>query len=212
MEFTTIFFRTLMLYAIIILIFRLMGKREIGELSILDLVIFMMIAEMAVIAIENTEMPFIDAVLPMFVLTVTQISLAFISLKNQKFRRFIDGEPVIIINKGKIDERAMRKLRYNFDDLLVQLREEQIGDIRDVEYAILETTGKLTVFSKKGDSKLAIPLIIDGEIQEKSLKKANKTYIWLKEKLIEQGYQDINRISFCSIRDNELYIDLYDKE
>src|SRR5699024_12643356 len=117
----TIIFRTWMMYVLIIFIFRIMGKREIGELSILDLVIFMMIAEMAVITIENTEIRFIDAVLPMLILTVTQITLSFISLHSQKFRRLLDGEPVIIINKGKVNKQAMRKLRYNFDDLLLQL-------------------------------------------------------------------------------------------
>lgn len=208
MEYIIIISRVLMLYALIILIFRAMGKREIGELSILDLVIFMMIAEMAVIAIENVEMPFVDAILPMVILTIIQIIMAFLSLKSQKFRRLLDGNPIIIINNGKIDMNAMRKLRYNFDDLLLQLRENKIGDIRDVEYAILETSGKLAVFPKKGESPLVFPLIIDGEIQENHLEKIQKTRAWLCQQLSELGYSDIGQIAYCSYRDNEFFVNL----
>lgn len=212
MEYLVIIFRTLMLYVLIVLIFRTMGKREIGELSILDLVIFMMIAEMAVIAIENTEMPFIDAVLPMIILTITQIMLAYVSLKSQKFRRLLDGYPIIIICDGKIDENAMRKLRYNFDDLLLQLREEQIGDIRDVAYAILETSGKLTVFPKFSESKVSFPLIIDGEVQHRHLNRLNKSEEWLKEELIKVGYNNIKKISYCSYNDDTFFVDLIDEK
>ena len=128
-----------------------MGKREIGELSILDLVVFIMLGDIAVIAIEKHDKPFFHIILPMVILLLLQIVLSFISLKSSKFRKILDGSPSIIINNGKIDEKTMRKQRYNFDDLLTQLREQGIIDVNEVQFAILETSGKLSIM--KGRNK-----------------------------------------------------------
>ena len=130
-----------------------MGKREIGELSILDLVVFIMIAEMAVTAIEAPSDPLINTVIPMLILMIIQISLAYLSLKNQKIRHILDGKPTIIINRGKVDEQAMRTQRYNFDDLMTQLRDKNINNVADVEFAILEPTGKLSVIERQKKNK-----------------------------------------------------------
>lgn len=218
-QYFIILFRTLLLYLLILLIFRLMGKREIGELSILDLVVYIMIAEMASLAIENTENPLIDTLLPISVLVIIQITLAILSLKSKKFRDIVDGKPTIIINNGKIDEKAMRSQRYNFDDLLLQLREKDVGDIADVEYAILEPSGTLSIFQKKqgeqegqqDSSSLALPLIIDGEVQEDNLSMVDKSKSWLLQQLGKKGYEDPGDISFCSYQNGEFYIDMKDK-
>jgi uncharacterized membrane protein YcaP (DUF421 family) len=203
--------RTLFLYFLILLIFRIMGKREIGELSILDLVVFIMIGEMAVIAIEKTEDPLLHTVVPMLVLMIIQILFALLSLKSETFRELVDGKPTIIINKGKIDEEAMRKQRYNFDDLLVQLREKNVKNVADVEFAILEPSGKLSVFEKeKGKKKqpsLALPLIKDGVIQEEHLALINQTNLWLRQQLRARGYKDIKNISYCTYENGVFYID-----
>jgi len=211
-EYLLIATRTLSLYFIILLIFRLMGKREIGELSILDLVVFIMIAEMAVVGIENREESILKSVFPMFLLMGIQIFLAIISLRSQKFRRLIDGKPTVVINKGKIDEREMRKQRYNFDDLMMQLREKQIKNITDVEFAILEPSGKLSVIKKDKDGQenttLDLPLIIDGVIQEEHLHLMNKTNLWLRQQIKKMGYNDIKEISFCTYNNGKFFIDL----
>lgn len=218
-EYMIILFRTLLLYLLILLIFRLMGKREIGELSILDLVVYIMIAEMASLSIENTKDPLINTLLPIFVLVIIQISLALLSLKSKKFRDIVDGKPTVIINNGKIDEQAMKAQRYNFDDLLLQLREKDVGNIADVEFAILEPSGKLSIFQKNQGSQdgseqengsLALPLIIDGEIQEDNLLLIDKTSDWLLKQLKEKGYEEPGEISFCSFQNGEFYIDLID--
>lgn len=214
-----IILRTLFLYLLIIVIFRLMGKREIGELSILDLVVFIMIGEMAVIAIENTKDPLIHSIIPMVLLMIIQITLAFISLKSKKFRDLVDGDPSIIINRGKIDEKAMRRQRYNFDDLMTQLREKDIRSIADVEFAILESSGSLSVIEKIKNNKnnqkkqgdITIPLILDGAIEEENLKRINKTNLWLRQELKKKGYRDVKKISFCSYENGEFYIDLQDE-
>jgi uncharacterized membrane protein YcaP (DUF421 family) len=195
-----------------------MGKREIGELSILDLVVFIMIGEMAVIAIENTKDPLIHSIIPMVLLMIIQITLAFISLKSKKFRDLVDGDPSIIINRGKIDEKAMRRQRYNFDDLMTQLREKDIRSIADVEFAILESSGSLSVIEKIKNNKnqkkqgdITIPLILDGAIEEENLKRINKTNLWLRQELKKKGYRDVKKISFCSYENGEFYIDLQDE-
>ncbi|AJO22445.1 DUF421 domain-containing protein [Weizmannia coagulans] len=209
-----IFFRTLLMYFAILIIFRLMGKREIGELSVLDLVVFIMIGEMAVVAIENHSEPVVNTLLPMVVLLGIQIALALFSLRSNRIRKLIDGKPSILISKGKIDEKEMRKQRYNFDDLLMQLRSKDIDNIADVEFAILETSGQLSVVKKsKNKNKPASytePLIVGGKIQQNNLKKSNKTEAWLRSELQKRGYGDISRISFCSYQDGEFYIDLDD--
>ncbi|KIZ55645.1 MULTISPECIES: DUF421 domain-containing protein [Bacillus] len=206
--------RTIILYFLIWFIFRLMGKREIGELSILDLVIFMMIAEIAVLAIEEVEDNMLHTVWPILLLTFIQITLAYLSLKFQGVRRFLDGKPALLIINGKIDEGAMRKQRYNFDDLLIQLRENNIDSIQDVSYAILEPSGKLAVVEKENKRKhaaLELPLVADGVVQHDNLKQINQNEQWLKDELAKRGYHDIEQISYCSFNQKTFYIDLKDE-
>ncbi|OLP65406.1 hypothetical protein BACPU_14940 [Bacillus pumilus] len=206
--------RTVILYFLIWFIFRLMGKREIGELSILDLVIFMMIAEIAVLAIEEVEDHMLHTVWPILLLTIIQISLAYLSLKFQGIRRFLDGKPALIIINGKIDEGAMRKQRYNFDDLLIQLRENNIDSIQDVSYAILEPSGKLAVVEKENKRQhaaLELPLIADGVVQHDHLEQINQNEQWLKEELAKRGYHELDQISYCSFNQKTFYIDLKDE-
>nr|WP_226667422.1 DUF421 domain-containing protein [Metabacillus litoralis] len=208
--------RTLFLYFLIVLIFRLMGKREIGELSILDLVVFIMIAEMAVTAIEDEKDPLIHTVVPMTLLMIIQISLAYLSLKNQKIRHLLDGKPTIIINRGKVDEHAMRTQRYNFDDLMTQLRDKNISNVADVEFAILEPTGKLSVIEKQKKQKkqpeLQVPLIVDGQINEDNLKVIDKNNLWLRQQLRKLGYKDIGEISLCTFGKGIFFIDMKDEK
>jgi len=212
----TILARTLFLYFLIVLIFRLMGKREIGELSILDLVVFIMIAEMAVTAIEDPSDPLIHTAIPMLILMTLQISLAYLSLKNQKIRHILDGKPTIIINRGKVDEHAMKTQRYNFDDLMTQLRDKNINNVADVEFAILEPTGKLSVIEKQKKNKkqpeLQLPLIVDGNIQDENLHTINKNNLWLRQQLRKLGYKDTKQISLCTYGKGIFFIDLKDED
>ncbi|MGG1677547.1 DUF421 domain-containing protein [Neobacillus sp. NRS-1170] len=214
----TIVFRTIIFYILILIIFRMMGKREIGELSILDLVVFIMIGELAVVAIERPNVRVLHAIVPMVLLMFIQIIMAIISLKSKRFRDLVDGKPSIIINRGKIDEVAMRKQRYNFDDLMTQLREKDIRSIADVEFAILESSGSLSVIEKLKNSNevpkqgdITIPLIIDGSIEEENLKRINKTNLWLRQELKKKGYRDVKKISFCSYENGKFFIDLQDE-
>lgn len=217
-QYLTIIFRTIFFYVLILFFFRVMGRREIGELSILDLVVFVMIGEMAIVSIDNPKRPLIETIIPMVLLVLIQICLAMLSLKSKRFRDLVDGKPTIIINKGKIDENAMRKQRYNFDDLLTQLREKDIRSIADVEFAILESSGSLSVIEKlnnpNGEPKegdITIPLIIDGSIEEENLRRINKTNFWLRQELKKLGYRDVKKISFCSYENGKFFVDLIDE-
>ena len=127
---------------------RIMGKREIGKLSVFDLVISVMIAEIAVFVIEDTQKPIIEGLLPMFTLVGIQLVLAYILMKNLTLRRLFDGRPSYIIENGKLNRSEMKRQRYNLSDLLLQLRQSNVINVADVEFAILETTGKLTVIRK----------------------------------------------------------------
>ncbi|SDY47461.1 Uncharacterized membrane protein YcaP, DUF421 family [Evansella caseinilytica] len=218
MEIGTIVTRTVVIYVIILIVFRLMGKREVGELSVVDFVISIMLAELAVISIENETTPMVKQILPMVVLMMIQISLAFLALKSQKLRKLIDGTPSIIIRNGKIDEKEMRRQRYNFDDLMQQLRQKDVKYLSDVEFAILEPTGDLSIIKKEKGSEgkayasyLPLPLILDGKIQHEHLEQMGKTQLWLRQQLRKLGFRDVKKISYCSLDENEqFFIDLID--
>ncbi|SET69336.1 DUF421 domain-containing protein [Paenibacillus sp. NFR01] len=141
-------FLTVLMYILIFLSMRIMGKREIGKLSVFDLTISILIAEIAVFVIEDIERPIYDGLVPMATLIVIQVAVAEISLKSRKLRLLIDGKPSVLISDGKLHRREMRRQRYNIDDLLLQLRGQNIDSPADVEFAILETSGQLTVIEK----------------------------------------------------------------
>ncbi|TWI56265.1 DUF421 domain-containing protein [Halalkalibacter nanhaiisediminis] len=219
MDYMTIMLRTLLIYFIILFVLRFMGKREIGQLSILDFVVSIMIAELAVISIENFQAPMLYSIVPIVVLSVIQIVFAIISLKSEKLRDLIDGEPSVLINQGKIDEEEMRKQRYNFDDLLIQLRQNKINKVSDVEFAILEPSGKLSVIEKEKNKEkqsgpiMPLPLILDGKVQEEHLRQLSQTPLWLRQQMRKLGYRDIKKISYCALRDQDtFFVDLKDEE
>lgn len=220
----TIIFRTLFLYFFILLVFRMMGKREIGQLSALDFVVSIMIAEMAVMSIEDPKTPMLRTIVAMGVLLAIQLILAYISLKSEKIRHAVDGEPTTIVDRGKVDEEEMRRQRYNFDDLLVQLRENNVRNLSDVEFAILEPTGKLSVYKKQDnenqnqqqsfdqDLDIPLPLILDGKVQNKHLERIHQTPLWLRQQLRQLGFKDIKNISYCELQpDGTFFIDLKDE-
>ena len=134
-----------------------MGKREVGELSIFDLVVFLLIAEVAAFALDDPKSNFIHAIVPMIILLIIQICVSYFSLKSKKFRDVMEGKPSIIMKDGIIVEKEMRKQRYNLDDLLQQLTRTTNWFYSDVSYAFLEPSGNLSVF-KKEEEQYVFPL------------------------------------------------------
>lgn len=208
----TLLLRTVLVYFIVFITMRIMGKREIGKLSVFDLVISIMIAEIAVFVLEDIRIPMANGLLPMFTLVFIQVVIAQISLKNQKVRRWFEGTPSVIIDHGKLNREEMTRERYNLDDLLLQLRENKVKNIADVEFAYLEPSGKLTIVEKprqEGSTAsekpviryegLPVPLIMDGKVQDEGLTKLGKTRFWLKNELQARGVKDFKEVFFCSI-------------
>jgi uncharacterized membrane protein YcaP (DUF421 family) len=207
----TLFYRTVLIYFAVFLTMRIMGKREIGKLSVFDLVISVMVAEIAVFVLEDLNKPIMDGVLPMLTLVMIQIFIAYISLKSEKLRRIFEGRPSYIIQNAKLNREEMQRHRYNLDDLLLQLRQNKVMNVADVEFAILEPTGKLTVVEKQTQAAdktaghptyryegLPMALIMDGKVQDESLRKLGKTRFWLKRELMDKGVKDFKEVFFCS--------------
>jgi len=217
MELLVIFFRTIIVYFLIIFIMRIMGKREVGQLSIVDLTVSFMIAALSSMAVE-LDKNLLHFVLPVLVLVLLQIATSYLSLKSVFFRNLLDGKPEILIKNGKIQEKVMKKYRYSLDDLRMQLREKDIYDLKDVEMAILETSGHLSVipkskvFSKAKKYTLPVPVIVEGKIIDEGLQKLNKSYFWLRKELKKRGIKDFKEIFFASVNAyGEFYIDKFDK-
>lgn len=182
-----------------------MGKREIGELSIIDFIVSMFIANLAVISIENYKDSIWVSLIPIVSLVILQLISARVSLKHKGIRDLLDGKPSVIISRGKINFKEMKRLRYNIDDLLSQLRSESIKSILEVDYAILETNGKLSIFKKEGDSTYPLALILDGTIEEDVLIEINKSKEWLLKRLEEQGVL-LENIFYAFYQEKNLYI------
>ncbi|WP_186668599.1 DUF421 domain-containing protein [Sporosarcina sp. BP05] len=203
-------FRTVFLYILILIILRIMGKREVGELGIIDVVVFVIMAEVAAFALDSPDKKLMHSIVPMLVLLVIQLVSSYFSLKSKKFRDIVDGEPSLIIRNGVILEQEMRKQRYNLDDLFQQLREQQIGSVHEVSFAYLEPSGNLSVF-KHDDVQPVLALISDGFIQSSHVELIGKTDEWLVKGLQQLGVNDVKQIFYCSYENNELKFQLKDE-
>lgn len=207
MVYVNVILRCLLFYMIIAIAYRFMGKREVGELSVMDFIVSIFIAELAAISIENYKDNVFLSILPIISLVIVQFLIAKISLENEDVRNVIDGEPSVIINRGKINFEEMLKQRYNLDDLLTQLRAQSIKSIEEVDYAILETSGKLSVFKREDDEDRVypLPIILDGKIQEDVLLQINKSKDWLNKKLKEENYE-LDEIFYGFYQKNRLFL------
>lgn len=205
MEYIIVIFRTLFFYFFVVFVYRIMGKREVGELGVIDLIVSVLIAEIVAISIDNTDDSILLSVIPITLLVICQIIMAILSFKKRNIRTMFDGKPSVIINNGKIMIKEMAKQRYNLDDLLTQLRQNNISDIKDVEYAILETNGNLTTFTKdeeKNDKTFPLPIIVEGSINYEVLDLLDKDVIWLKNNIKE----DLNNIFYGFYKNGSIYI------
>ena len=207
MEYVVVIIRSILFYIIITLAYRFMGKREVGELSVMDFIVSLFIAELAAISIENYKDDMLLSILPIVTLVLIQLCVAYVSLKVTGVRKTVDGEVSVIINRGKINFEEMLKQRYNLDDLLTQLRAQSIKSIEEVDYAILETSGKLSVFKREDDPNRTYPLpvILDGKVQEDVLIQIRKDISWLNRKLDEENFK-LEDIFYGFYQKNRLFL------
>lgn len=193
MKMTISFIRTLLLYIMIVAAVRLMGKRQISELQTSELVVTLLISDIAAIPMQDTGQPLVSGLIPILVLVMAEILVSGLMLKSSKFRKLICGRPIIVINDGKVDQKEMRRLRMTTEDLFEELRQKDVFSFEDVAYAIVETNGKLSVIKKPDKEQptagmlgIALPdtgietvVISDGVISDFSLKLCNKSKDWL---------------------------------
>ena len=207
MEYINICIRTSLFYFFILLIYRIMGKREVGQLGIIDLIFSILIAELAVLSIEELDKSIFISIVPILTLTLLQTILAYFSLKKPKFRILLDGNPSLIIKNGKVNFKEMTKQKYNLDDLLVQLREKGFKSIEEIEYAILENNGTLSVFAyeEEKDNYLPLPLILDNKIQEDTLKHLHKDSKWVLN-LLDKRNINIEDVFYAFYKDKNVFI------
>ena len=191
------FFRAIVLYIIVLVVMRLMGKREIGQLQPFELAIAIMIADLASVPMSEVGIPIINGIIPILSLLVMHLIISFINLKSIKMRQLICGKPSILIYRGKIDEKALIKERFTINELEERLRGNNIMNLGDIEYAILETSGQVTVIPKPEKRNviaedlnitpeyegISYDLVVDGKVMNKNLKKIGKDYNWLKKEV-----------------------------
>lgn len=207
MNYIIVLERTVLFYVIITFLYRFMGKREVGQLGIVDLIVSILIAELAAISIDNREESVFLSIIPIIVLVFIQIVMSYISLKNAKVRDAFDGTPSVMINRGVVNFKEMVRQRYNLDDLLTQLREQHIRTIEEVDYAILESSGKLSVFQKENNKfgDYPLPLILDGVIQPETLTQIKKSKIWI-ERTLKDYQVKIEDVFYAFYKNKGLYI------
>ena len=206
-EYITLMIKCLVVYFVIIIALRIMGKREVGELSVFDIVIYLVMSELLAISITESHESILKSLVPIFTLAVLQIIISWILLKSKKVRDIFDGKSVILIHKGHINQDAMRKNRYNIDDLMSQIRSHDLCTPDEVAFAVLENNGQLSVLPKKSCKvKHPDPLISDGIINKKALKDLHRDSEWLKACMKEEGIQDIKDIFLCIWQKNAFFI------
>lgn len=206
MDYFIVFLRTIFFYFVIFVIYRIMGKREVGQLGIIDLIVSILIAELVVISIENYKDSVWYSLVPIITLTVLQVILALITMNAPKIRNFLDGNPSVIIKNGILNYKEMVKQKYNLDDLLVQLREKGYRSIEEIEYAILENNGSLSVFpSSKNKTPFPFPIIVDGEIQEDTVKNLHKNNNWVIN-MLKKKEINISDVFYAFYKDKSIFI------
>ncbi len=206
-----IFMRSLILYLAILIALRAMGKGEVAEMNCFDLVIIILIADVASIPMGDNSIPIIYGIASITGLTLMQTFISYISLKNRKISLFISGSPTILINKGKIDYKQLKKERISIDELLEQLRISGYFNITDVQYAILEADGDLSVLPSpsynsppsKTFKHLPTSVILDGVLIEDSLSALNKNMHWLLGVLNAHHIKNIEDVLLCIIDEND---------
>ena len=213
--------RSILLYGLVMFSLRMMGKRQVGQLQPAELVIAIMISDVASIPMQNTGVPLISGVVPILVLLIAEVAVSYVGLKCRCLRIAFSGSPSVLIHKGVLDEREMERQRFNIDDLLEELRVLGYPDVSEIEFAILETGGQISVIPKAaakavtcGDLQLKIKqevmpyiLISDGVLEKTELTRAGKTEAWLQKQLKQRHIRSIKEVFLASLNgDGALFV------
>lgn len=223
---SVIILRTLILYGIVIISLRVMGKRQIGELQPSELVVAIMISDLASVPMQSIDIPLLNGIIPVFTLIVAEITMSFITLKSRRARRFITGEPSVIIYDGHINEQELEHLRFNLNDLLEELRMNGYPNIADIHTAILETNGQISVIPTAQARPVTVQdlqienavqeimpymLISDGELNIEEIKRSGLGVAWVEKELLKRNIKSAKDVFIASLDNSgKLYIQLKD--
>lgn len=199
--------RTIILYILVLITIRVLGKRQVGELQPADLVLTILLSEILVIPMQDPEIPLVHTFIPVLLLIGFEIVISVISLKSLRFRTLLQGNSLIVIRNGVVDQKQLQRLRFTVDDLLEALRKKDVFDITTVQYAIVETDGTLSVLLKPeskvptaGDLQVQLPdngmptvIISDGKVVEMDFSECNMTPEKMK-KLIQKKHIDVENV------------------
>ena len=212
---TVTFIRALIIYFFVITAVRIMGKRQVGELKPHELVITILLSAIAVIPLEENSMPLANCLVPIMLFISLEILVAALSMKSLKFRNLIQGRPIFIIRKGKLDQKKLRELRFTVDDIVDALRQKDIFDLSEVEDAIIETNGSISVLPKV-ENKPLTPADVGISVEEKGMpiaivmdgKPVNEYFNECKikdseiELILQTQNRDVKKIMLLTIDDN----------
>lgn len=219
------YIRTLILYCVVVVAMRLMGKKQVGQLQPSEFVISLMLSELASVPMQDTAIPLFYGIIPIFTLVAVEIAVSVLSLKSRRARSLLEGDAVIIIKHGVLQCAQMKRMRYNLNDVTEELRRAAISDIRQVEYAILETDGSLSVVPKSvnraltaEDVSLSLPsepfyftVISDGKYDNEALANAGLTREQIDKKLKRKGISSEKKVFFGAADERgSFYGQLYD--
>ena len=202
---TTALLRTIILYFVLVLGLRLTGKRQIGELEPSELVLTLIISDLAAVPMQDYGIPLVNGLIPIATLLCLSTLLSFWNLKSIRFRSLLCGRPAILVEDGTICQQAMARNRFTLDELFEQLRGQGVSDLSEVKYAILETSGKLSVLPKgnggEPDPTLPLPIISDGRVLQHNLEDSGYTFQWLMKQLKKQGLSRPDQVFLLSVDD-----------
>lgn len=198
----TAFTRTVILYILLMIGLRAMGKRQIGELEPSELVLTMLLSDLAAVPMQDFGIPLLNGIVPILTLLSLSLFFSILNLKSIRFRRLACGEPTLLIDQGQLLQKAMRKNRFTLDELMEQLRSQGITDLKTIKYAVLETSGKLSLLQYEKDLPLtpthvnrdvkdnvSIPVMLvnDGRLIQENLTRCGKDLLWLQNQVKKSG-------------------------
>lgn len=181
--------RTAIIYIFLIAALRITGKRQLGELQPIELVVTLLISDLASVPMQESGAPLLSGLIPIAVLVSLELVLSALMVKSNTVSRLISGNPIVVIQNGKLSQKALKQLRLTVEDLMETLRQQNIFDLRDVQYAIAETNGKISVFQTKKQAKptAAVPVVNDGKLVKWGMDMTGVTEEWVHKTLRKQG-------------------------
>lgn len=206
MKYVEIFFECIATYFYLVFLLRYLGKKEMSKLSVSDLIVFLLISELMTISIGDDNVNFFHGALAAFVIIILDKLCSYFSMKYKPIKKILEGHPSFIVVQGKLNKEKMKALNYSVDDLCHHLREQGIGSLSEVDFAVLETDGALSVIEmNKSQVEMPESLINDGEINYEILKVMNRDEAWLKKQLHRHGISDYRDVFYCIMEKDRLF-------